>query len=95
MNRGEQRVFDVFIVNGWRNKLIAAEIGKSEGTVKIYMSRLIREFGVTDRSELIAKTLWAKIHGLQAMIAAGSQESGASPSTSPGVLVQKEKEAID
>jgi len=37
---------------GMRNKQIAAEVGISEGTAKVYISRMLRKFKVEDRHAL-------------------------------------------
>lgn len=42
---------------GLRNKEIAATLGITEGTVKVYLSRLFEKMGVSDRFELALLTL--------------------------------------
>jgi len=36
---------------GWSNKQIAAEMGISDKTVKVYMSTLYRKLGVNNRTQ--------------------------------------------
>ena len=65
LTRGERRVYDLLIRSGWSNRLIADELGISVGTVKIYMSHVMKEYQANSRDELIANALWAKIRLLE------------------------------
>ena len=47
----ERQLLD-FVSTGFSNKRIAGSLGISEGTVKIYFSKLFRKVGVGDRFEL-------------------------------------------
>jgi len=49
-NREQQIVF--LLAQGLRNKEIAHSLGVSEGTIKVYLSRLFHKAGVSDRFEL-------------------------------------------
>ena len=46
----QQQVLD-YIVKGYANKLIAYELGVSEGTVKLHVSSILRALKVTNRTE--------------------------------------------
>ena len=58
LTRGERRIV-VLIAQGLRNKEIAYRLGLTEGTVKVYLSRLFKKVDVSDRFEL---ALWAIGH---------------------------------
>lgn len=45
-----------FLKMGKSNKVIAHEMGISEGTVKLHVSTILNKLGVSNRSEAIAKT---------------------------------------
>lgn len=49
------------IADGLRNKEIAAQLGISEGTVKVHLHRIYEKLGVDGRVELI---FWAQTHRL-------------------------------
>ena len=40
------------VAQGWRNKAIGAQLGITEGTVKVYLYKLFRKLGVNDRLEM-------------------------------------------
>jgi DNA-binding NarL/FixJ family response regulator len=61
------------LAQGLRNKEIANALGISEGTVKVYLSRLFRKVGAKDRFELA-------LFGLKNMVGAGDSPG---PSSSP------------
>ncbi len=46
----QKQVFD-YIIKGYANKLIAYELGVSEGTVKLHVSSILRALKVTNRTE--------------------------------------------
>jgi DNA-binding NarL/FixJ family response regulator len=75
------------LAQGLRNKEIAYMLSLSEGTVKVYLSRLFDKLGVNDRFEL---TLFAMHHlnaGQPAAIpAVRAEEPGASPGVLPSSL---------
>lgn len=52
-----ERAVVSLVAQGRRNKEIAAELGITEGTVKVYLHRIYERIGVTNRTEL---ALWAK-----------------------------------
>jgi DNA-binding NarL/FixJ family response regulator len=41
-----------YVTKGWRNKAIGAELHISEGTCKVYLSRLYKKLGIGGRHEL-------------------------------------------
>ena len=45
-------LFIVFLAQGLKNKEIAYRLGITEGTVKVYLSRLYGKLGVNDRFDL-------------------------------------------
>jgi two-component system nitrate/nitrite response regulator NarL len=47
------------LVRGLRNKEVAAELGISEGTVKVHLHKVYEKLGVDGRVELV---LWAQAH---------------------------------
>src|SRR6185503_11087329 len=49
------------LAHGLRNKEVAAELGISEGTVKVHLHRIYEKLGVDGRVELL---LWAQTHRL-------------------------------
>ena len=51
---GQRQVFDL-LVKGLSNKAIACEIHRSEGSVKAYVTAIMKALGCTTRSEVIAK----------------------------------------
>jgi DNA-binding NarL/FixJ family response regulator len=61
------------LAQGLKNKEIATALGISEGTVKVYLSKLFRKVGAKDRFELA-------LFGLKNMVGAGDS---AKPSPSP------------
>jgi len=64
---------------GLKNKEIATALNISEGTVKVYLSRLFQKLGVKDRFELA-------LYGLKNLAPGGSLENGEKP-TSAGAPV--------
>jgi FixJ family two-component response regulator len=48
----ERQVLD-FVVQGWLNKQIAAELGSAEKTVKIHRGRMMRKMGVRTVADLV------------------------------------------
>lgn len=50
--RREQQVL-TFLLEGMKNREIAAQLGTTEGSVKVYLHRIFRKTGVTSRQELI------------------------------------------
>ena len=69
------------IANGLSNKLIARDLGISDGTVKVYVRNLLRKFRLGSRLELAA---WVHRHG------AGLDplESSAKPAVASASTVQ-------
>jgi two-component system, NarL family, nitrate/nitrite response regulator NarL len=69
----------ILLAHGLKNKEIAYEMGLSEGTVKVYLSRLFRKVGASDRLELA-------LFGVKNMLMAGSgaPENAAAPSVDSG-----------
>ena len=51
LTRRESRLVKV-VSRGLKNKEIATELGISEGTVKVYLSKLFEKVGAKDRFEL-------------------------------------------
>jgi DNA-binding NarL/FixJ family response regulator len=56
------------LAQGLKNKEIATALGISEGTVKVYLSKLFRKVGAKDRFELA-------LFGLKNMVGAGNSEA--------------------
>ncbi len=52
----EKAIIDA-LVTGSSNKVIAEDLGLTEGTVKVYLSKLCRKFGVSNRTQLVLKAL--------------------------------------
>jgi two-component system nitrate/nitrite response regulator NarP len=48
----KERAVAGLVAQGLRNKNIAAELGITEGTVKVYLHRIYEKVGVTNRTEL-------------------------------------------
>ena len=71
-----ERQLMVLIAQGLRNKEIAYSLGITEGTVKVYLSRLFRKTGVSDRLELA-------LFGLKNLFVNRTSEI-AAPAFSPG-----------
>jgi DNA-binding NarL/FixJ family response regulator len=67
------------LTQGLKNKEIATALTISEGTVKVYLSRLFQKLGVKDRFELA-------LYGLKNLTPGGSLETGIKP-TSAGAPV--------
>jgi DNA-binding NarL/FixJ family response regulator len=55
----QEQVFR-FLRQGYSNKAIARQLGMSEATVKVHTSRLMRKFGVTNRTQLAVGGFEAK-----------------------------------
>lgn len=53
LTRKERQITDL-VLQGLKNKAIAAEVYLSESTVKVYLSRIFRKFSVKNRCQLIA-----------------------------------------
>lgn len=54
LTRRESQI-DFLIYRGAKNKEIGAALGISEGTVKVYLSRLFRKLGISSRLELATR----------------------------------------
>ena len=52
----EKAIIDA-LVTGSSNKIIAEDLGLTEGTVKVYLSKLCKKFGVSNRTQLVLKAL--------------------------------------
>lgn len=52
----EKAIIDA-LVTGSSNKVIAEDLGLTEGTVKVYLSKLCKKFGVSNRTQLVLKAL--------------------------------------
>lgn len=63
------------LAQGLKNKEIAHTMGISEGTVKVYLSRLFRKVGATDRLDLA-------LFALRNLVGSGPMEALAPPATS-------------
>ncbi len=50
----EMDVFRLLTVRGLSNKMLARELGISEGTVKLHVTALLKKCGVSSRAELVA-----------------------------------------
>ena len=83
-----QREVLVLLSEGLPNKLICRQLNISAGTVKVHISCILRELGVTSRLQAV---VWARRHGLlpeafgatrnaSAAIGAGQQIFAAPPS---------------
>jgi len=55
----QEEVFNL-LRQGQTNKLIARKLGMSEATVKVHVRRIIRRFGVTNRTQAV---IYALRHG--------------------------------
>jgi DNA-binding CsgD family transcriptional regulator len=81
-NRESQLV--MLLAQGLKNKEIAHALNISEGTVKVYLSRLFQKVGVKDRFELALYGL-RNLQNLQAFGAAAAEFSPQfAPSLEPG-----------
>ncbi len=85
LSRREKQLLQLVSL-GLRNKEIGAQLGITEGTVKVYFSRLFQKLGVRDRYELALYGLqyanaWASggTSGLPALEAAVAGEVGVGP----------------
>lgn len=78
-----ERELLVLLSHGLKNKEIAGEMALSEGTVKIYVSRLFQKVGAKDRLELA-------LFGLKNVVSSGmpSGRSSAMPAGTPRQLTQ-------
>jgi len=54
LTRKEGQIVDL-VLQGLKNKAIASEVFLSESTVKVYLSRVFRKFGVKNRCQLITR----------------------------------------
>lgn len=54
---GRERQLSSLLAQGLKNKEIAYRLGITEGTVKVYLSRLYKKLGVNDRLDLALVTL--------------------------------------
>lgn len=52
LTRKEQQIVDL-VLQGLKNKAIAEEVFLSESTVKVYLSRVFRKYGVKNRCQLM------------------------------------------
>ena len=43
----QQRLLHLFVESGWTNKKLAAELGLTVATVKVYMMQITRKMGVS------------------------------------------------
>jgi DNA-binding NarL/FixJ family response regulator len=68
------------LARGMKNKEIASALSITEGTVKVYLSRLFQKTGVKDRYELA-------LCGVRNLNAIGSWEEALSGETDPSVVV--------
>lgn len=57
------------LVDGHTNKEIGGRLGLTEGTVKMYVFRIGRKLGKTNRKEIIVSSLQWKIAALEAKLA--------------------------
>ncbi len=67
LSRRESQLVSL-LAQGLKNKEIAYNLGISEGTIKVYLSKLYRKLGVKDRYEL---ALYGLRHSAGAQLAAG------------------------
>ncbi len=74
------------ISSGLKNKEVAAEMGISEGAVKVYLSRLFRKLGVDSRTELAIQALrnaWVAETNLEPALMPGQSRRRESVTKSP------------
>ncbi len=85
------------LAQGLKNKEIATVLGISEGTVKVYLSKLFRKVGAKDRFELALFGLKNMVGGSRTggMAPAGSAASGLDPFAGLNTLVLSENVAKD
>ncbi|MDE3198446.1 MAG: response regulator transcription factor, partial [Acidobacteriota bacterium] len=77
-----ERQLMALLAQGLKNKEIAWRLGISEGTVKVYLSRLFEKVGASDRFELA-------LHALQGLVPDardGFENLGVKPGQLPAVM---------
>jgi two-component system nitrate/nitrite response regulator NarL len=72
----------VLLTEGLKNKEVATALGISEGTVKVYLSRLFAKLGVKDRFELAIYGLKNRVGAVE-LAATGSGERARSSVVNP------------
>lgn len=65
---------------GLPNKLICRQLNISSGTVKVHISCILRELGVTSRLQAV---IWARRHGLIAESLGPRQSAGTAGAAQP------------